>query len=668
MVRKRNTRMYSVRTKMTIVFGMLVFVCCIGLGSISLRLMNTGILHTVDVMLPQITYGASSKISRDIESNFKLLQSIALHYNIDNVGELQEQAEVGSFIRMGIVGTDGKGYNSIDYPMDLGEEVYVKNALEGIDTITSASINEFGEGSGWPIIYSVPLKKNGKIAGGLFAIQDGKVLQSMVNEIYFGETGYGYILNENGTIIAHMNEELVRNQENYIERAKNDDSVKSIAMVHEKMIKGERGIGSYRENNKDKYVTYAPISNTNWSIAISIDKAEVFKESREHAVYLIVATIIFLILSIILVYFFSRDIGNMSYYATNHLGLIGKGDFTVAIPPKFLIRKDEFGQMNNSINNMQTSISQMVTHIKSDANHIETESETLSNLSETMHMITNNVTDSIGEIVMSIESETSNLNGIVSIFNKFNINLNKMLKISTDIFNEASEIKKIADTSNQAMEDTILSSQTTNQAFNQLVDKVASVEHVVEEINEVNTVINNISEQTNLLALNAAIEAARAGESGRGFSIVADEIRKLSEQSKDSAKNIASLIQTMSQDTSDMVDTTLDVNKELNTQKENIDIAIQVFGKIIKDLDSIISKIQISGQMSIAINENKDIILSQLEESSALAEQITSSAQEVVISAEEMNVSTEEVAITANKLSQMTAEMREQVENFKTLD
>ena len=91
--------------------------------------------------------------------------------------------------------------------------------------------------------------------------------------------------------------------------------------------------------------------------------------------------------------------------------------------------------------------------------------------------------------------------------------------------------------------------------------------------------------------------------------------------------------------------------------------------KIFKeDLDDIISKIQISGQMSMSIDKNKDIILLQLEESSVLSEQISSSAQEVVLAAEEMSESTEEVSTIANKLSQMTTKMRQQVENFKTFD
>lgn len=656
---------------MTVYFGLVLIVVCLGLGAISLYVAKDSLVDTVELTLPEVAVQASNAVEEGIESKINALEQMAANAVIkdeyvsfeEKVKILNEEVRRSGHRQMGISNKSGLLKLTGGTEVDIKDREYFKKVLSGKSNVTDPTISK--DDGEMIVIYAVPIQNNGEITGALVALRDGNELSTFTNEIKFGNTGQAFMLNKNGTTIAHNNKDLVLNQVCIIENAKNDSSLKTLAAIHEKMAAGERSAGEYEYKGTYKYIGYAPVKSTEWSIGIVVEKGEVLNELNTLTLYIIVGSLVFLTIGICIVLFISGSISKGIKASVEHLKLLASGDFTFEIPKKQLKREDELGQMAQGLNGMQSSITSMIQTIKDSSSNIDAQSDNVSAVAQEMSASSENVSAAIQDVAQGTGSQAADLVDITGILNDFSEKLEEMIYSIKDVDLSTEEIKNMADGSNADMENVIKSVQNVSKAFNDLISKIGDVGQNVKRINEITNLINIISEQTNLLALNAAIEAARAGEAGKGFSVVAEEIRKLAEQSKDSSQNIAALIGEISSDTELMVKTTDIMKSELENQKNDIDTAIVSFGKITNAVDEIRPKINGVNDSAEEIDKSKGIILEKVEGASAIAEEVSASSEEIAASSEEMNASTEELAGSAEVLSNMTKNMMEHVNKFK---
>jgi methyl-accepting chemotaxis protein len=220
--------------------------------------------------------------------------------------------------------------------------------------------------------------------------------------------------------------------------------------------------------------------------------------------------------------------------------------------------------------------------------------------------------------------------------------------------NSNSKLKGLSDSINNVTE-----------SFDTVRTKVVLLDNHIGEVNDITNIINSIAEQTDLLALNAAIESARAGEVGRGFSVVAEEIRKLAEQSKVSARNISGLISNINNEVQIAVKTT-DVGRDsLSSQTEMIEESVRSFAQIFKSINVILPRVEEIKSSIESINAEKDSIVSKTLDISGVSEENAASAEEIAASVQEINVSFKNVAVSAQTLSSLTNSMMEEVNKFK---
>jgi methyl-accepting chemotaxis protein len=431
------------------------------------------------------------------------------------------------------------------------------------------------------------------------------------------------------------------------------------------VVAGETGYGDYTYNGESKYVGYAPIKLTNWSTAITIDTDEILSEIRTLNIGIAIVSIIFIIIGGLIVVLISKSISKPIDGVMIHLKEISEGDLSKEISEELLNRQDEIGKMSSALDVMKGSIINILNDIKESSTGIDTQTDKLSVTGDEVLSSSKNISIAINDVSKGTMNQATDLVDITAILQEFSAKLEDMVKIIKDVDVNTINIKSMANNSNDDMENVIESVRNVNKAFNDLILKTQGVGKNVTKVNEITNLINSISEQTNLLALNAAIEAARAGEAGRGFSVVAEEIRKLAEQSKESSINIATIISQISKDTELMVETTDSVKSEIQTQEKNIFTAIKSFENITVAVNEITPKINVANNSVEDLNENKDVILEKIEGASAISEEVSASAEEISASTEEMTSSTKVVAESLNELSDMSKKMMVNVNKFK---
>ncbi|KPU45749.1 methyl-accepting chemotaxis protein 4 [Oxobacter pfennigii] len=341
---------------------------------------------------------------------------------------------------------------------------------------------------------------------------------------------------------------------------------------------------------------------------------------------------------------------------------VAQGDFTITLDTQ---GRNELGVMKKSLANTIKSISAMLISIKEGFQAAQDQSEKLTSISKEMSASSQQIADTIQYIASGTGQQAENLIHITNTVNGFGMEVEEIAMAIDDVDKRAKEINTMAENSNTGLNSLVSSIEEIKESFDDVCNKISALGTSIKQINDITVIINSIADQTNLLALNAAIEAARAGEAGRGFSVVADEIRKLAEQSKNSSSGIGKLTDSISKETIEVINTTQDVSEVLENQLESINVTLHSFKQIISSVENMLPKINNVNSSANMINTQKDDIISMIRKASNLAEEASSATEEIAASSQQMNASSEEVAETAQKLNNMSSNLSVEIEKFK---
>ncbi|RFU61089.1 methyl-accepting chemotaxis protein [Bacillus sp. V59.32b] len=340
----------------------------------------------------------------------------------------------------------------------------------------------------------------------------------------------------------------------------------------------------------------------------------------------------------------------------------GEADLTKQIMVK---NKDELSELASSFNDFIRSIREIILNIKSSSEQVAASSEEFSASAEQAKTATEQLSHSMQEIAASSGSQLKMTEESTIALKESLDGLNNITSTTTGVADTTIGVKEKAEGGVQSVTQIIGQMQSIHSSVENTVQGITSLSDSAEKISHITALINDISAQTNLLALNAAIEAARAGEQGKGFAVVADEVRKLAEQSSKSANQITEIIVSIQKETEDTVDSIQNVKDNVSSGMAITTEAATQFNEILHSIEAVSSQIQEIAATAGQLNSGFELVTTSVNEISVLTKETTSGVGNIAASTEEQLASSEEILHSARSLSSLAEELQTMITRFK---
>lgn len=480
---------------------------------------------------------------------------------------------------------------------------------------------------------------------GIFAMSiKAEAMIELVSGRKIGETGYAYMVNSQGLLIAHPKADLILNEK------MNLKSLEGMEEIARQMLAGKSGTEAYVFRGVDKVAGFAPVTSKNWSLAITQDKDEFLAAPRSIRNSLILIIVITQVIVGFLVFFASRQITVPINKAVVGLKDIaqGEGDLTMRLQ---ILSQDEVGEMSRWFNIFIEQLHGIIRQVAENAARVATSSSSLASVSGNLLESAENTSQRAVNVATASEEMNANLTSVAAAMEQSATNVNMVASAAEEM---TSTITGIAENTEKARS---VSGEAVGQARS-AAEKMTALGSAADKIGKVTETITEISEQTNLLALNATIEAARAGEAGKGFAVVANEIKELAKQTAEATLDIKTLIddvQNTTKSTGMEIDQISTIITGVNEIVATIATAVEEQSATTQEIADNIAQ---ASQGILEVNEN-------VNQSSAVSGEITQDIAEVSSSAQSISDSSREVQQSATELQASSDEVSTIVSRFK---
>ncbi|WP_284139229.1 MULTISPECIES: methyl-accepting chemotaxis protein [unclassified Virgibacillus] len=326
---------------------------------------------------------------------------------------------------------------------------------------------------------------------------------------------------------------------------------------------------------------------------------------------------------------------------------------------------DEIGQLTRATNEMNAKMRDILTSISNVSNTVAAHSEELTqSANEVMHG-TEQVATTMQELATGSETQANSASDVASIMGTFASTVKETNENGEQIKQYADEVIEMTSEGSDLMNASTNQMKRIDHMVRDTVTKVEGLDAQSQEISNLVSVINDIADQTNLLALNAAIEAARAGEQGRGFAVVADEVRKLAEQVSLSVTDISGIVERIQQETNLVTTSLKEGYKEVEQGSEQIESTGVTFGKISSAVSNMAESITFVSENLANIAENTEKINHSIDEIASVSEESAAGVEETAATVQQASSSMQEVAGSSDQLAKQAEQLNELVGRFK---
>lgn len=484
-----------------------------------------------------------------------------------------------------------------------------------------------------------------------------------VADVSFGNTGEVFVVSSDG----------------YVQMAQDTDFI-GMNVSEESFTTSEESEGFVsNEVEESGYPHYfQEVPSLGFTVYATIADNEMSGEKASFLTIALTVLIGSLIAAGIAAYFITMYLTKITSSIKNALEKAKQGNLAIRLTgedisgKQFRNKKKELDADGNEFHQIAVSFNETIASFYNTVSLIQDNSHTIFDMSKTLNEIgnqTSSATEEVSETITGIAeatgTQTQDTENTLESMNNLATSINEIQNKMTKMGTMADKTITASGNNNVSMKEVNQNWIETNSILNNLKDNIQQVDTDIQSIEGITQIIQNISEQTNLLALNASIEAARAGESGKGFSVVAEEIRKLAEKSNGSSQNINNIIQNVQNKSSNMVATLNTASEGSDKQTEMIRQAIVSNEVVVTQVEQLVETIILATKVSQEINKNKEEVVSSLENIAASAEENSAGTEEASANAEEILATMEEFSSNISKLEEIAEQLKSSVNQFK---
>ncbi|MDN4545585.1 methyl-accepting chemotaxis protein [Pseudomonas sp. C32] len=522
-----------------------------------------------------------------------LSQNIAINPEQSNVANLLEQKALTSTFMASYLG-DATGHFTIrpDAKMPDGFDPRVRPWYKGAENSSTPTLTEpYIDAATGQLIISMAAasKKSGQSVG---VVGGDLSLQTLIDTLSardFDGMGYAFLISADGKILVHPDKTLV---------------MKSLSEAFPKDTpRIGSGFSEVDVDGKTRIVSFTPIKglpSVNWYIGLSVDKEKAFSMLSEFRTSAVVATVIAVAIIIALLSMLIRILIQPLHVMTRAMADIadGEGDLTKRLT---IQNNDEFGTLGTAFNRFVERIHGSIREVSSATGQV--------------NEVALRVVAASNSSMFNSDQQASRTSSVAAAINQLGAAAQEIARNAAQASTQASDARSLAEDGQQVVDRSIAAMNQLSSMLSASSSNIESLNSKTVNIGQILEVITSISQQTNLLALNAAIEAARAGEAGRGFAVVADEVRNLAHRTQESAQQVQTMIEELQVGARESVSTMSDSQRHSQDSVEIANLAGERLNSVtlrIGEIDGMNQSVATATEEQTAVVESINVDITEI--------------------------------------------------------
>lgn len=422
-------------------------------------------------------------------------------------------------------------------------------------------------------------------------------------------------------------------------------------------------------NEEPYYACYVPLENPDGTIVGMVFAGCPSKDAlnliKSKTTTIIIVEIIIILIATAAIILLVRGIQKGVHATERAVAGLSNGDLTTIIDSKVVRRNDELGDMTKGVAILVQQLTEVVHNIRESSEVLLTSGTELNNMAEQTSSTADEISRAVEDISRGAVSQSEEIESASYEIDAMGQLIEKIVDNVAQLSAGTMEIKGTSDQSVQIIHQLSESNDRSMEAIGRISEQVNATNDSAMKISSAVDLITSIAEETNLLSLNASIEAARAGEQGRGFAVVAGQIQKLAEQSNESARTIADIINNLLQDSENTVHVMNEVQEIMNEQQAKLNETRQQFELVGEGISSASMAANIIKEQTETCDTARAKVVDVISNLSAISEENAASTEETTASMQELNATINLLAESAGRLQELSKSLEENISFFR---